>query len=311
MTEAAKGLVAMVSACVVWGLSSIYYKALSDVPPLEVLCHRTLWSFVLFGLILAAQGRLSALAAAFGGRNGLVLAFSAAVVSVNWFVFIWAVQSGRATEASLGYYVFPLVAVVIGMLAFGERLGRLQAVAVALATVAVGVLFWGLGAKVGIVLALAFSFGLYGLAKKYLPVGPVVSVTAEVAILTPLALVCLAGLHAGWWGPQGRVGHFGRDAATTAMLVFSGVLTAGPLILFSYAARRVRLATVGLVQYLNPTLQLFCAVLLFAEPLTRWHVAALGLIWPALVLYSYASLRQPKAVESALSSALTSGTTTR
>jgi chloramphenicol-sensitive protein RarD len=311
MNDATKGFWAMVTACVIWGLSSIYYKALSHVPPLEVLSHRTIWSLVFFGLILTFQGRLRVLGAALRSRDGFVLVFSATVISINWFTFIWSVQSGRAMEASLGYYVFPLVAVLIGVLAFGERLGRLQAIAVGLAGVAVAVLFLGLGAKVGIVLILAVSFGLYGLAKKYLSVGPVVSVTAEVLLLAPLALLWLTGLHAGWWQTGGQDAHFGRDAATTAMLAFSGVLTAGPLMLFSYAARRVRLATVGLVQYLNPTLQFACATLVFGEPLTLWHTVAFAVIWTALALYSYATLRQPKAVANPVSSVLTSGTTLR
>lgn len=311
MSDATKGFWAMVAACVIWGLSSIYYKALSHVPPLEVLSHRTIWSFVFFGLILTFQGRLRVIGSALRGRNGLVLAFSAMVISINWFTFIWSVQSGRAMEASLGYYAFPLLAVLLGMLAFKERLGRLQAISVGLAAIAVAVLFWGLGAKVGIVLVIALSFGLYGLAKKYTSVGPVVSVTTEVMFLAPLALVWLTGLHAGWWQTGGQDAHFGRDAVSTAMLVFAGVLTAGPLVLFSYAAKRIRLATVGLVQYLNPTLQFACATLIFGEQLTPWHMAAFALIWTALALYSYASLRQPKAVESALSNVLISGTTPR
>lgn len=317
MTEAVKGFWAMVLACVVWGLSSLYYKALDHVPPLEVLSHRTLWSLVFFGAVLALQGRLGALGGALRGRGVLVLLFSALMISANWFVFIWSVQNGHAMQASLGYYIFPLVAVLIGVLGFGERLGRVQQAAVALAVLAVVVLTLGLGTAPWISLVLAVTFGLYGMVKKRLAVGPVVSVTAEVALLAPLAAIWLAGVHEGWWSEAGGAtlppfgGWFGHDARTSAMLAFSGVLTGGPLMLFSFAARRVRMATVGLVQYLNPTLQFLCATLAFGEPFTPWHRAAFGLIWAALALYSWAAFRQPKAVASAVSSASTSATVIR
>lgn len=311
MSEAAKGFWGMVLACVVWGLSSLYYKALAHVPPLEVLSHRTLWSLVFFGAVLLAQGRLCTLVAALRGRGLPVLGFSALMISANWFLFIWSVQNGRAMEASLGYYIFPLVAVLIGVIGFAERLRRLQLVAVVLAALAVLVLTWGLGMAPWIALLLAVTFGLYGMVKKHLAVGPVVSVTAEVALLAPLAGLWLIGVHGGFWGADNAGAWFGRDAGTSLMLAFSGVMTGGPLMLFSYAAQRVRMATVGLVQYVNPTLQFLCAVLAFGEPFTPWHQAAFALIWLALALYSLAGLGQAKAVASAVSSASTSGTVIR
>ena len=311
MNEATKGFWAMVAACVVWGLSPLFYKLLAEVPPLEVLSHRTLWSLAFFGAVLAVQGQLGALWAALRGRGGLVIVFAALMISVNWFLFIFSVQSGRAIEASLGYYIFPLVAVLIGVLSFGERLGRVQALAVGLAGLAVVTLSLGLGAAPWIALMLAASFGLYGMVKKHLAVAPVVSVAAEVLVLAPLALLWLGGLHAGLWADARPGAVFGQEAGTSLLLALSGVLTGGPLMLFAYAARRVRMTTVGLVQYLNPTLQFACATLVFAEPFTRWHAVAFGLIWLALAIYSAASLRQPKAVARPASSAATSGTSTR
>lgn len=305
MSETAKGFWALLAACTVWGLSPLYYKLLVEVPPLEVLSHRTLWSLGFFGAVLAVQGRLGAVRPALTGRGSVLIGLAAVTISINWFVFIWSVQSGHALEASLGYFLFPLVAVTIGVAVLGERLGRAQQSAVALAGLAVLVLSWGLGAAPWIALAIATSFGLYGLVKKRLAVAPMVSVTAEVLLLSPLAIVWLVSLH--WRG----AGVFGADPATSALLAFSGVLTGGPLMLFSYAARRVRMVTLGLVQYLNPSLQFLCAVLVFGESFTLWHQIAFALIWGALVLYTLAGMRQSKAVASSASSASTSGTGVR
>ena len=235
MTEARKGILAMIGACTIWGLSPLYYKLLAHVPPLEVLAHRTLWSLVLFAGLLAVQGRLGRLRAALGSARSVgAIAFAAGMISTNWFLFIYSVQAGHVTETSLGYYMFPLVAVCLGVIAFGERLHPLQWAAVALAALAVAVLTLGLGAAPWIALTLAFTFGFYGLAKKRLSVGPVVSVTAEVAVLAPLAILWLGWLHGH------GAGVFGADLATSALLVVSGGLTALPLILFSFAAQRVR-----------------------------------------------------------------------
>jgi chloramphenicol-sensitive protein RarD len=288
---------AMVVACLVWGLSPLYYKLLAHVPPLEVLSHRTLWSLAFFGLVLAAQRRLGEVARLVTGRQVLPALAAALLISCNWFLFIFSVQTGHAVEASLGYYIFPLVAVLLGMVAFGERLSRRGGLAVALAAGAVALLSAGLGAPPWIALVIASTFGLYGLIKKRVSAGPVVSVTAEVLVLAPLALIWLAGVHmAGWTGIVGRtLGIFGRDLGDSLLLMLSGPLTATPLILFSYASKRVRMATLGLVQYLNPTLQFLVAVLIFAEPFTRWHAIAFPLIWLALALYSWDGLAAERA----------------
>jgi len=295
MGEAARGFWAMVAACVIWGLSGIYYKALSQVPPIEVLAHRTLWSLVFFGAVLAGQGRLARLGEALASRALPLIAVSALVISTNWFGFIWSVQNGHAVEASLGYYIFPLVAVALGLVVFGEKMGRGQALAVAVAAAAVLWLTWALGAAPWIALLLAGTFGLYGLLKKRLEIGPIVSVTAEVALLAPFALALLLAQHFGAFGLAPGSGAFGSDLKTSAMLAFSGVLTGGPLMLFSYAAQRVRLATLGLIQYLNPTLQFTVAVAIFGEPFTHAHAVAFPMIWAALALYSAASLRGARA----------------
>lgn len=297
MNEAAKGVAAMVAACTVWGLSSIYYKLLAHVPPIEVLAHRTLWSCVFFACVLLIQGRISLLRQALGARCSLLVIIVAAIaISMNWFLFITSIQIGKAMEASLGYYIFPLVSVALGAIAYRERLARAQLLAVGLAAVAVITLTLGLGVAPWISMGLALSFGLYGLAKKGLSVGPVVSVTAEVILLSPIALAILWSTHAGGQGA------FGRSWSDSAMLAFSGPLTGTPLILFSYAARRVTMATVGLVQYLNPTLQFLVATFIFQELFSFWHAIAFAMIWTALAIYTSAAWRQDRAARRALES---------
>jgi chloramphenicol-sensitive protein RarD len=219
-------------------------------------------------------------------RITLTIGFAALMISVNWFLFIFAVQVGRVTETSLGYYIFPLVAVLFGVVLFGEKLTKLQWLAVGLATLGVVQLTVGLGAAPWISLVLAVTFGLYGLVKKRLKVNPVVSVTAEVLLLAPLFAGWLIWLHG-----QGE-GVFGRDLGTSALLAFSGLITALPLILFSFAAQRVEMATVGLLQYLNPSLQFLCAAVLFGEVLTIYHGIAFALIWTALAIYSHQAIKR-------------------
>lgn len=290
MTDAQKGVLGLIAACTVWGLSSLYYKLLAHVPPLEVLAHRTLWSCVFFVGVLLVQGRIRHLALALNSARAIMtILFAALMIAANWFCFILSIQIGKATEASLGYYIFPLVAVLLGVVVFRERLTLTQAIAVGLATLAVTVLTIGLGVAPWVSLLISVTFGFYGVVKKKLAAGPVVSVTAEVLLLTPIALIWLFGV---WKTGQPAYGVNMRD---TLLLMFSGPLTATPLILFSAAAKRVNYATVGLVQYLNPTLQFFVAVLVFQEPFGQWHQIAFALIWVALALYSVSAVRQDRA----------------
>lgn len=284
MSENARGIAAMIVACVIWGLSPILYAALVHVPVLEVLAHRTFWGWVTFVIVLAVQGRLMHVPRAMGVASHLaVLAVAACLISLNWGLFIWAVQAGRAIDASLGYYTFPLVAVCVGAVVFSDRLSRMQWVAVGLACVAVGVLTYGLGVAPWIALVLATSFAGYSALKKGLSIGPVVSVAAEVTLLAPLAL--------GYLIFSGAVG-FQSSPMTAFLLVLSGPLTtAAPLILFSYASRRVQMSTIGVVQYLNPTLQFLCAVVVLGEIFTGWHQIAFALIWTALGIYTISALR--------------------
>ena len=295
MTERGQGILAMIGTCVIWGLSPMFYAQVAHQPPLDILAHRTIWSLLFFLALLGVQGRLRALADLRAAWPRLALA--GLFISGNWFLFILATQIGRVTESSLGYYIFPLVAVMLGRLVLGEHLSWPQWLAVALAAAAVSMLAAGLGAAPWLSLALAGTFAGYGLIKRTLAAGPVVTVTAEVALLTPLAL--------GWlWFAAAPV----EDGRTLGFLLASGPLTAVPLALFSFAARRVRLSTLGLVQYLNPTLQFCCAVLFFAEPVTRWHALAFPAIWVALAIYSADSLRRDRSARRQLMSASTPAT---
>ncbi|MCB1351133.1 MAG: EamA family transporter RarD [Rhodobacteraceae bacterium] len=299
MTDAFKGLLAMTAAAAAWGLSGMYYKLLAEVPALEVLSHRILWSAVFFGALILVRGRGAEVIEVLGHRRTLrLLVWAALSIGANWFLFIYSIQGGLALEASLGYYIFPLVAVTLGALTFGERFSRGQAAALALVAAAVLVLTIGLHAPPWIALILAGTFATYGLLKKRTRTGPVISVFAETAVLLPAALVWLAGAtFAGWTGPgtAAQAGWFGHDWKVSLLLMGSGVITALPLNLMSYAAQRVKYSTLGLVQYLNPTLQFAVAVAVFGEPFTRWHAIAFPMIWTALLLYAAESLRQERA----------------
>ncbi|MBO9452016.1 EamA family transporter RarD [Tropicibacter sp. R16_0] len=290
MSQTLSGVLAMITSCVVWGLSPIYYKLLDHVPPAELLSHRTLWAVVFFAVLLLLQGRMSELRQALRGRKQVLLLFAASLmVATNWFCFILSIQIGKTTEASLGYYIFPLMAVLIARFWFAEQLAMGQWLAVVLATLAVVILTWGLGVAPWIALFISTTFALYGAIKKGLSLGPVISVTAEFLLVLPLWLMVM-----GWFHLQGQ-GSFGADLTTSLLLMVSGPLTAVPLILFSYAARRVALSTLGLLQYINPTLQFLCAVVIFGEPFSQWHAIAFPLIWVALAVFSVSALRQDRA----------------
>lgn len=290
-----RGILAMVTACVVWGLSALCYRQIAHVPPLEVLSHRTIWSLMFLLVFLALRGQLGTLGALLRDRSALaVVAMASITISCNWFIFIFSVQIGRVMETSLGYYIFPLVAVALGFLVLGQRLTRWQSGAVALAVLAVAILTAGLGVVPWISLGLAFSFGLYGVIKARLKARAVITVAAEVVLLSPLALIWLWGVHSqGWVGPTGRAGgFFFGDVSDTFWLVASGLVTCVPLVLMAYALQQLRLATVGLIQYLNPTIQFVLAASLFGEPFTPYHAVAFPLIWLGLAVYSWDSIRQ-------------------
>ncbi len=266
----------------VWGAFPIYFKTLGHVPALEVLAHRVLWSAVLLVGLILAQGQWSALRAEFRDPRRLCFYLvTALLISGNWLLYIWAVQHGRILEASLGYYINPLVNVLLGVLFLRERLNPRQWSAVALAAAGVLVLVVGHGVLPWISLTLALSFGGYGLLRKKAGHAATLGLCVETVLLAPLALVFLAGLAARGGGALG-----GANGQTDLLLLAAGPVTVAPLLLFLQATRLLRLSTVGLIQYLTPTLQFLLAVALYREPFTPIHLAAFGCIWLALALYS-------------------------
>ncbi|CDH46821.1 MAG: EamA family transporter RarD [Candidatus Competibacteraceae bacterium] len=266
----------------IWGLFPIYFKLLGQVPPLQVLAHRILWSVVVLLALILAQGQWHALCAEF--RDWRRLRFyllTTLLISTNWLLYIWAVQHGRILEASLGYYINPLVNVVLGVLFLHERLNPRQWAAVALAAVGVLVLIAGYGLVPWIALSLALSFGSYGMLRKKAGHPAALGLGVETALLAPVALLFLLVLAVRGTGAFGT-----GDVSTDLLLLAVGLITVAPLLMFLEATRLLRLSTVGLIQYLTPTLQFLLAVAVYREPFTAIHLAAFGCIWLALVLYS-------------------------
>jgi chloramphenicol-sensitive protein RarD len=269
-----------------WGVLPIYWKALAGVPLVEVLAHRVFGTVIFSALLLAALRRSSELRAALRSpRECASLLASGALIAVNWGVFIWAVGAGRILETSLGYYLNPLVNVLLGTLFLRERLRRAQGISVALAGSGVLVMLSSHGELPWIALALAVSFGLYGLLHKLTNVRPIAALALETGALAPAALAYLLFATE----PRGGALVTASDLART-LLVLAGPVTALPLLWFASAARRLRLSTLGLFQYLAPTLALLVAVFLYGEPFGRAHAIAFVLIWSALALYSVDAL---------------------
>jgi chloramphenicol-sensitive protein RarD len=269
-------------AFVAWGLFPLYFRQIASVPPLEVVLHRSVWSMLfVVGVLVALRGFGWMREMAAQPRRLWLFALSALLLSVNWLLYVYAIQSGQVVEASLGYFINPIVNVLLGVLVLHERLNKAQWVAVALA--AVGVLWLTLlnGRLPWIALVLALSFGLYGLIRKTASLGALEGLALETLLLAPVAVPLLA-----WWTLRGSGAMAQGDLALNAWLLIGGPLTALPLLLFAAGARRLSLATVGVVQYISPTIQLALGVWVFHEPFDRERLLGFGFIWAALALYS-------------------------
>lgn len=279
------GVAAAASAYLIWGLFPLYFHALQGVPAGEVLAHRVAWSTLFMAALVTALRRWPSVLAQLRRPGAMkTLTASALLISTNWLVYIWSVQSGRVLEASLGYFITPLVSVLLGVVFLREPLSRRQVAAVALAAAGVLWLVIWAGKVPWVALALAGSFSLYGLLRKRLAVDAIAGLLAEVTVLAPLALGWLAWLA--WRGES----HLGASPAVTALLTLTGVVTAVPLLLFATGVRRLALATVGLLAYVNPTTQFSLAVWRFGETFTVAHAIAFGCIWASLALYSSEAL---------------------
>ncbi|HWH75390.1 MAG TPA: EamA family transporter RarD [Methylibium sp.] len=271
---------ALAFAC--WGAFPLYFKTLQAVPPLEMMAHRIVWSCGFVALLLAAQRRWSWIGPAFADRRLLAgCAASAALIALNWFLYIWAVVNGRIVEASLGYFINPLVNVLLGALVLKERLRAGQQLAVGVAALGVAWLTWQAGALPWIALALAASFGLYGLLRKTAPLGALEGLAMETLLLGPLAALALL-----WLALQGQSAFVQGSPGLQALVVAAGPITAIPLLLFAAGARRIPLSLLGILQYIGPTLQLLVGVWLFHEPFEPARRIGFIAIWAALALYS-------------------------
>ena len=285
--ESPAGIACSVAAYLLWGLFPIYFKAVAAVPALQVLAHRIVCSLLLLAIVTAGrQGWTTVLAALRSRRLLATLMLSATAIALNWGIFIWAVAAGRVLECSLGYFVTPLVNVLLGVALLGERLRRIQWLAVAMAVAGVCHQIIVVGTVPWVALALAVSFGSYGLLRKTARIDATSGLFVEALLLTPPALAFLIYLAATGGGAF-ATGDWRMDI----LLVAAGPLTALPLILFVAAARRLRLTTVGLLQYITPTGQLFLAVAIYHEPFAPSILVTFACIWAALAVYSVDMLR--------------------
>ena len=283
MLEVRRGTLYGAAAYSVWGLFPLYWPLLEPSGALEVLAHRVLWSLLVVAVLLRVLHRGAAVRALLRDRGRVLrLAGAAVAIAVNWGVYIYAVTTHRVIEASLGYFVNPLVTVLLAVVVLGERLRPVQQAALALAAVAVVVLSVEAGHPPWVALVLAGSFALYGLVKKTIGVGPVEGLAVETAVLAPVF-----GLYLLVLGLRGGSTFAGYGAGHAALLATAGVVTVLPLLLFAAAAARVPLVTLGLLQYLTPSIQFLLGVVVFAEPLGAARLFGFALVWAALAVFSW------------------------
>lgn len=283
-----KGLFYAAGAYVIWGLLPLYWKALGDVPAAQILAHRIAWALVVALVLVGVRGQWAWLPAVVRTpRTLLTFIATATLITINWGVYIWAVNDGHIVETSLGYFINPLVSVLLGVAVLRERLRIAQGVAVAVAAAGVLYLTFEYGSLPWIALTLAFSFGLYGLLRKTARLNSLQGFTVETVLLFVPALGFLL-----FQETQGQGAFLHTGPVNAALLAFSGVMTAVPLLLFADAARRIRLTTLGLLQYIAPTIQFMLGILVYHEPLSTERLVGFGIIWLALVIYSIEGIVQ-------------------
>ena len=294
--ESRRGLLLGVAAYTLWGAFPLYWVLLEPAGALEILAHRILWSLVTMGFIVALLRRTTQLRALFRDRRVFaLLAVGAAVITVNWATYIWGVNNGRVVEASLGYFINPLVTVLMGVFILGERLRPVQWGAMAVAGTAVGVLALDYGRLPWVALVLAFSFGTYGLTKKTANVGAIESLTLETMLLAPVAAA-----YVGWLMATGQ-SNFGSHGTGHALLfTTTGIVTAIPLICFGGAAIRVSMVTLGLLQYLAPILQFALGVVGFHEDMPPGRWVGFILVWIALAIFTVEAIHHHRRRQLAL-----------
>lgn len=292
-TSTATAFAAALGSFLIWGLvNPVYFKLLGGIGPVEIVAHRVVWTVALVGVfVLAIRGPMAVVRGVGSWRRLGIFVVTTLLVTVNWTVFIWAIGHNQLVQSSLGYYINPLINVLLGVLFLGERLNRNQLVAVAIAGLGVGVLVLSYGVVPWVALSLAISFGFYALIRKKAAIDPVIGLLVETLLLVPAALVYL--LWMGWSG------SFGHDVGTSLLLVLAGPATAVPLVLFMIGAARLKLSTVGLLQYVGPTGQLLLGVLVYGEAFTSAHAIAFACIWVALMVFSADAFTTHRAAKAA------------
>ncbi|WP_172582941.1 EamA family transporter RarD [Aminobacter aminovorans] len=281
--EATRGFLFALSAYLMWGFLPFYMKAVAHIPAAEVIAHRITWSIPIAALLLWWLGRTSDIKTALRTPRTLAMGtLTATLITINWGVYVWAIGNDRALETALGYYINPLFSVFLGAVVLGEKLTRAQTVAIGLAVIAVALLTWESGGLPWVSIVLALSWGFYALFKKTLPIGPAQGFFLEVLILGIPALVYIAYL-------QGTgAGHFGTTGMTDVWLMLGcGIVTAVPLILFANGAKLLRMSTIGIMQYIAPTMIFVIAIFIFKEPFSSERAVAFALIWAALAIYTW------------------------
>ncbi|SDJ32610.1 EamA family transporter RarD [Salimicrobium halophilum] len=284
MEEEKKGILVTISAYMLWGILPIYWKTLDHIPAFEVLAHRIVWALVFMGIIILLLRKqkdfLSSVKDLGKDKKALIgITLAAFAISANWFLFIWAVNSGHVIQASLGYYINPLISIMLGMLVMKETFTKPQWFSFLLAGIGVAYMTINVGAFPWVSIALASSFAIYGLLKKLAAIPAIFGLTVETMIVTPLALIYLIPAA----GPLGEVSWMSMNS----LLVFStGAVTAIPLLLFTSGTKRIPLSMVGFLQYIAPTLMLLIGVFLYQEPFTHVHLIAFSFIWAGLFLYT-------------------------
>ena len=288
--DSLRGFAFAVSAYLLWGFLPLYMKALAHIPPAEVVVHRILWSVPIAAAVLALQGRTADLRAALASPRTLAMgAVTAALVSLNWGIYVWAIGSGHALDAALGYYINPLFSIFLGAVLLGERLDRAQMLAIALAAAAVAVLTWESGQLPVAAIALTLTWGAYAYFKNSLPIGPNQGFLLEVLILLGPALLVLLWLIAG-----GQSHFFTGPALDGWLLLGCGLVTAVPLMVYANGAKLLRLSTIGILQYIAPTMIFLTAVFIFDEPFGTAERIAFPMIWAALAIYTWALVRKAR-----------------
>ena len=280
-------LIALVGACIIWGLSPLFYHQLNHIDPLMIMAYRVIWALFFLIAFLAVTGKLSGILYLVKNlRAFMLLAFASLMIGINQFGFIYSISVKQVIQASFAYYIFPLIAVFFGFIFLGEKFSKVQLIALVLALFGVVFLSRGLGEIPYIALLLGITFGIYGLIKNHLSLNSLQTISVEICLLSPIALGYLIFL-----GFNSEETLFDISRIDFCMFVGSGLITSLPLFLFSLAISGLNYSTVGLVNYLNPTLQFFVAVVIFSETFTLTHGISFGLIWISLFLYSSDSIR--------------------